>query len=325
MRRRLGRGEHALRRDGRQRRATQRRQCPARRQRRALIVAAASAQGHARSRRMPGLADGRGFGGQRPAPRRGSRGRLSPAALGHRLQQRARVGVGGLAKQRLGRALFDDAALAYSTATSSQTMVHHRQVVADEQVGDAELLLQVLHQVQHLRLHRDVERAHRLVGDDQARPRDQRARDGDALALAAGNSCGYLAASSAPRPTASSASAARARCSARAAPRACAAARTTMLQTVRRGSSEPYGSWNTIWSSRARRAVRPAAARAGRCPEQHLARGRPLERHHQPRQRRLARARFADHAQAAAGCISNLTPRAPRRAARLQQRSRGSS
>ena len=47
-------------------------------------------------------------------------------------------------------------------------------------------VLQVLQQVEHLRLHRDVERADRLVGDDQLRLRDQRARDRDALALAAG-------------------------------------------------------------------------------------------------------------------------------------------
>ena len=32
-------------------------------------------------------------------------------------------------------------------------VVHHREVMADEQVTDAVLLLQVLHQVEHLRLH----------------------------------------------------------------------------------------------------------------------------------------------------------------------------
>ncbi len=47
-------------------------------------------------------------------------------------------------------------------------------------------LLQIEHQVQHLRLHRDVERRDRLVGHHQRRVRHQRARDGDALALAAG-------------------------------------------------------------------------------------------------------------------------------------------
>ncbi|MDT4850998.1 hypothetical protein FQZ97_851660 [compost metagenome] len=65
-------------------------------------------------------------------------------------------------------------------------MVDHREVVADEQVADAELLLQVLHEVEHLGLHRDVERAHGLVGHDELGARDECARDGDALALAAG-------------------------------------------------------------------------------------------------------------------------------------------
>ncbi|MPN36896.1 hypothetical protein SDC9_184408 [bioreactor metagenome] len=48
------------------------------------------------------------------------------------------------------------------------------------------MLLQVLHEVEHLRLHRDIERTHGLVGHDEARPCDQRARNRNALALAAG-------------------------------------------------------------------------------------------------------------------------------------------
>ena len=57
--------------------------------------------------------------------------------------------------------------------------------MADEHVGDAELLLQVLHQVKHLGLHRHVERAHGLVGHDEARPGDEGACNRNALALAA--------------------------------------------------------------------------------------------------------------------------------------------
>ena len=59
------------------------------------------------------------------------------------------------------------------------------EVVRDEEVGEPELALQVGEQVQHLRLHRDVERRDRLVGDDQRRIQHQRARDRDALPLAA--------------------------------------------------------------------------------------------------------------------------------------------
>ena len=65
-------------------------------------------------------------------------------------------------------------------------VAHHGQVVRDEDVGEAQAPLQVLQQVDHLRLDRDVERRHRLVADDQLRLHRQRARDADALALAAG-------------------------------------------------------------------------------------------------------------------------------------------
>ena len=49
-----------------------------------------------------------------------------------------------------------------------------------------EVALEVAQQVEDLRLDRDVERRHRLVGDDQLRLQRERARDADALALAAG-------------------------------------------------------------------------------------------------------------------------------------------
>ena len=58
--------------------------------------------------------------------------------------------------------------------------------MGDEEVGQAELLLQVFQQVDDLRLNRHVERRDRLVGDDEVRVRRERAGDADALALAAG-------------------------------------------------------------------------------------------------------------------------------------------
>ena len=60
------------------------------------------------------------------------------------------------------------------------------QVVCDEDVGQVELLLEILEQVEDLRLHRHVERRDRLVADDQLRVHGQGAGDADALALAAG-------------------------------------------------------------------------------------------------------------------------------------------
>ena len=64
-------------------------------------------------------------------------------------------------------------------------MPHHRQVMRDEQIGQPALALQVLHDVEHLGLHRDVERRGRLVTDQELGLGRQRAGDRDALALAA--------------------------------------------------------------------------------------------------------------------------------------------
>ncbi len=65
-------------------------------------------------------------------------------------------------------------------------MAHDRQVVADEQQREAELGAQIGQQLHDLRLDRDVERADRLVGDEEIGAGRKRARDADALALAAG-------------------------------------------------------------------------------------------------------------------------------------------
>src|SRR6185369_14449190 len=64
------------------------------------------------------------------------------------------------------------------------------------------------------------------------------------------NSCGYLRRSFARRPTDVTASAARRCCSARAVSPCATSGSVTMRSIVWRGSSDPYGSWNTIWISR---------------------------------------------------------------------------
>src|SRR3990167_1441156 len=53
-------------------------------------------------------------------------------------------------------------------------------------MAQAALALQALQQAQPLLLHRHVQRTGRLVEHQQPRPHDQRARDGQALALATG-------------------------------------------------------------------------------------------------------------------------------------------
>ncbi len=58
--------------------------------------------------------------------------------------------------------------------------------MADEQHREAEAHPQVGQQRQHLRLHRDVQRRHRLIRHQEFRIHSQRPGDPDPLALAAG-------------------------------------------------------------------------------------------------------------------------------------------
>src|SRR6476646_6196581 len=60
-----------------------------------------------------------------------------------------------------------------------------REIVGDEKAREPHVTLEVAQEIQDRRLHRDVERRHRLVGDEDARVEDERAREADALSLAA--------------------------------------------------------------------------------------------------------------------------------------------
>ena len=62
-------------------------------------------------------------------------------------------------------------------------MFDHPQVVRDEQVGKLKPLLQILEQIDDLRLDRNVEGRDRFVEDQEARIHRERARDSDPLAL----------------------------------------------------------------------------------------------------------------------------------------------
>ena len=150
----------------------------------------------------------------------------------------------------------------------------HRQVMADEQVGQAQSGLQVGEQFEYLRLHHHVERRHRLVAHQHLGPQRQRPRDRDPLALTAGQ----LARAAGPAPT----TAAPPRRAVRG-PRARARSRSP-TPWIRNGSSMArnteymgsrllYGFWNTGCDSAAER-QRPAAVqrprrrcrRTSRCP-----------------------------------------------------------
>ena len=116
-----------------------------------------------------------------------------------------------------------------------------------------ELALQVAQQVEDLRLDRDVERGDRLVGDDHLRLQRERARDADALALAARELVRVAVVVLGVEPDA---------CPSAPGPRACARPRpccdargstngSAMIEpTVLRGFSDEYGSWKIICISR---------------------------------------------------------------------------
>ena len=173
------------------------------------------------------------------------------------------------------------------------------EVVRDEDVGEPELALQVLEQVEDLRLHRDVERRDRLVADDQLRVDGERAGDADALPLAAGElvreavvvlrveaddleqllhaalDLGVGADACAPR-----------------------APRAMMKPTRLRGFSDAYGSWKIIIISRriGRISARESCVMS-RPVEDDLAAGRVEQAHDAARHRRLAAAGLADDAE----------------------------
>ncbi len=85
-----------------------------------------------------------------------------------RRDQRARIGMHGAANT-VAAGPSSMTRPRYMTTTRSHEMAHHRQVMADEQQRQAEVAPQPGEQLHDLRLDRDVERAHRLVGDQEVR------------------------------------------------------------------------------------------------------------------------------------------------------------
>ena len=116
---------------------------------------------------------------------------------------------------------------------------HDREVVGDEEVGEAQLLLEVLEEVEDLGLDGDVEGRDGLVADDELRVEGEGAGDADALALAAGELVGVARMAVGGRgPTRSSRAATR---SSRSLPGRClwtANGSPTMSPTVMRGLRE---------------------------------------------------------------------------------------
>ena len=103
----------------------------------------------------------------------------------HGGEQRARVRVERAFEQDLAGSDLHEPSRAHDR-DAIRHVVHHREVVGDEEIGEAELALEVLQEVQYLGLHGDVEGRHRLVADEELGLQGERTRDADALALSAG-------------------------------------------------------------------------------------------------------------------------------------------
>src|SRR5437868_2726752 len=101
---------------------------------------------------------------------------------GHCRQQRARVGMPGVVVEIRRLRVFDHLAEVHDGDPVAD-VPYDRQVVRDEEIGQAEVLLQVGKQVDDLRLNRDVKSRDRLVADDELRSKNERAGDTYSLPL----------------------------------------------------------------------------------------------------------------------------------------------
>ncbi len=176
--------------------------------------------------------------------------------------------------------------------------------VSAERVGE------LAQEVEDLRAHRHVERADRLVGDHERRRRCERAGDRDALALAAGELVGVARRGSCGQPDGVEQLAHPAAVIAGDVERAQRLAQDLAhahagIERAHRVLEDDLG----LPSQEAQLALLAAADLL--TLEAHLAGLRLVEREQQPRERRLARSRLADDAEA----VAAARPRGRRRAA----------
>src|ERR1700730_12819872 len=100
-------------------------------------------------------------------------------------QQFARVSVLRLGGDLLRGSDLDDLALIHYRDAGGE-VAHDWHGVRDEQIGEAEVALELLEKIHDLRADADIESRHRFIGDDELRPQSESASDTNALALASG-------------------------------------------------------------------------------------------------------------------------------------------
>ena len=106
-------------------------------------------------------------------------------ALGLGGKQRSRVRMTRIGEHARRLASLDDLSVLHHDHVVGDAP-DNVEVVGDEQHRHAELGLEILEQLKDLRLHGDVERRRRLVGDQEIGPIGERHRDHHPLALPAG-------------------------------------------------------------------------------------------------------------------------------------------
>src|SRR5437762_2566503 len=110
---------------------------------------------------------------------------LLRVGIWNRRQQRLRIGMPRrLADLPSGTDLHDLAEI--HDGDPVRDMAHHGDVVGDEKKRKAKLLLELLQQIDDLRLDGDVERGDRLIGHDELGIDRERSRNSDPLTLASG-------------------------------------------------------------------------------------------------------------------------------------------
>src|SRR5262249_10606858 len=97
----------------------------------------------------------------------------------------AGIGMPRIGKQRFAWPDLDNAAEMHHRDAVGDVL-HHGEIVGNENVGEAKLVLQIAQQVKHLGADRDIERGYWLGANDKLRLDRHGARDATSLALAAG-------------------------------------------------------------------------------------------------------------------------------------------
>ena len=117
---------------------------------------------------------------------------LARVGTRHRGEQRLAIWVQRLAIEFVHLRFFDNLACVHdSDAVTS--VLHHPQVMRDKEEGDLQSLLQILEQVDDLRLYRHIQRRDRFIRHNQLGVQREGAGNADALALPTTESVGVTA------------------------------------------------------------------------------------------------------------------------------------